>query len=104
MYEQNDKADIGRYHPTILLVIVSKVIERVLLNHFYPKIKGQIDNQRHGLRHKRSAVLQILMHKKFIIIIKNNTLSLQRKIGGIIHPVQTKKEQDTIKASTAKSP
>ena len=60
IYKANDKADIKQYRPNSILVDVSEVFERVLLNYLYPEIKRELDYRQYSFRDKCSAVVQLV--------------------------------------------
>ena len=64
IYKENEKADISQYRPISLLTNVSKVIERVVFQHWYPIIEAQLEKRQFGFRQKRSTILRLLLYLK----------------------------------------
>ena len=69
MFKKGVKTMVDNYRPISLLCVVSKILERCLLNKIYNELIHLITNLQHGFLKGRSTVTQLL--SVLNLIVKN---------------------------------
>ena len=60
VYKKDDKSKVKNYRPVSLLCIVSKIMERTIVDHVYEFVRDDIHPMQHGFVKGKSCCTQLL--------------------------------------------
>jgi hypothetical protein len=60
VYKKGDKSDVSNYRPISLLPVVSKILERCILNKLQPKLQHNLYYLQHGFTSGKSTITQLI--------------------------------------------
>ena len=60
VHKKGNREDVENYRPISLLCIVSKVMERCILNHMFPTLKNSLHHLQHGFMKGKSCATQMV--------------------------------------------
>ena len=61
IFKEGNKADVSCYRPISLLCCCSKILEKVIFDALYSKVKDKLHDSQFGFRKRRSATVQLLL-------------------------------------------
>ena len=62
LYKSDARNDITNYRPISILPRISLILERILFNFTYPKVRHLIKRQQHGFMKSRSTISQLIIY------------------------------------------
>ena len=72
IFKEGDKQLLSNYRPISLLMVISKVLEKLILDEVISSVKFSISNSQHGFRQKRSTVTNIIEYLYEVYIYYDN--------------------------------
>ena len=62
LHKDGPRTQIENYRPISILPKLSRILERILFNFIYPKVRNSITKNQHGFMTKRSTVTQMILY------------------------------------------
>ena len=71
VFKEGSKTDVSCYRPISLLCCCSKLLEKIIFDKLYTKVKYRLHESQHGFRKRRSATIQLLLFLDRIYELNN---------------------------------